>query len=125
MIVFPKATLFAVLAVAAFGPAFAQTARPFITLHEALETDGRSVSLPAGAGGLMTLTPCGRCPMKSLRSTSTTLYSFGKTRTTLAEMKNAVAANPDVFLTVRYVVKSGELLSITASIDPRAAKRNR
>jgi tRNA(Arg) A34 adenosine deaminase TadA len=112
-----RAALFAALATGAFNLAFAQAVRPFTTLNEALETDGRSVSLPASADGLMTVTPCAQCAMKSMRATSATTYFFREQPTTLAELKNAVAANPDVFLTVRYSLKSGELLSITASMD--------
>jgi hypothetical protein len=110
--------LIALCALGISGVANAQAPVPFKTRNEALETDTRAVTLPSATDSMMTVAPCSSCPIKSLRATAKSIYSLRDQPVTLTQLRNAVAANPGAFLTVTYSVKTSELVSINASIDP-------
>lgn len=105
-------------ALGVFNAAQAQSIAPFKTRNEALETDTRSVTLPSATDSMMTVATCRSCPVKSLRATAKSAYYLRDQQVTLAQLRSAVAANPGAFLTVIYAVKTGDLVSINASIDP-------
>lgn len=93
---------------------------PFTTINEALETDVRGMSLPVTADGMMTVTSCVSCPIKTLRASASTQYLLRETPVSLAEFRSAVSTNSETFVTVLYDKKTQQLLSVTASIDPPA-----
>jgi hypothetical protein len=115
----PRRWAAALLAAGWLTSAQAQNA-PFITINEALETDVRSMSLPVATDGMMTVTPCVSCQMKTLRSTASTQYLLRETPVSLADFRSAVATNSETFVTVLYDKKTQQLVSVTASIDPPA-----
>jgi hypothetical protein len=110
--------LMTLCALSIFAAAHAQVPAPFKTRNEALETDTRAVTLPSATDSMMTVAPCSSCPIKSLRATAKSTYYLRDQPVTLAQLRDAVAANPGAFLTVTYSVKTGDLVSINASIDP-------
>jgi hypothetical protein len=116
-----RAAGLALLAAGSLMTAQAQTPTPFVTIEEALETDGRSMSLPTNVTGVMTVTPCTSCEVKMLRSTVSTIYRLRNKPVSLADFRNAMAANSETYVTVLYAVKTNELLTVTASVDAPAA----
>ena len=98
----------------------AQAQSPFQTVSEALESDGRSMTLPAGPGGIMTVTMCQSCPIKTLHATASSAYFLRNQAVSLTVLRAAIDRNPTAFVTVLYDVKTLDLVSITASIDPPA-----
>jgi hypothetical protein len=116
-----RAAWLALLAAGSLTMAQAQTPRPFVTVKEALETDGRSMSLPTSVTGVMTVTPCTSCAVKMLRSTPSTIYRLRSKPVSLADFRNAMSTNSETYVTVLYEVKTNELLTVTASVDAPAA----
>jgi hypothetical protein len=110
--------LMTLCALGIFAVSHAQAPVPFKTRNEALETDTRSVTLPSATDSMMTVATCSSCPIKSLRATPKSTYYLRDQQVTLTQLRDAVAANPGAFLTVTYSVKTGDLVSINASIDP-------
>lgn len=95
----------------------AQTAPQFDTIEAAVEAQAGKVTLPSGPDSSLVMAPCGGCAAKSFPTTAATTYFIGRRQVTLGELAAAVSSRPDAFLTVRYVVKSGELSRVTADIE--------
>lgn len=97
--------------------AHAQVAPEFETIEAAVEAPAGKVTLPSGPDSSLVMAPCGSCAPKRFPTTPATTYFIGKRQVTLGELAAAVTPRPDVFLTVRYVVKSGALSRVTADIE--------
>lgn len=102
----------------------AQRAPELRTVNLAVEAPARAVVLPSGQNSSLITAPCGGCAPKSFLATASTAYFVNEQRVSLAELKTAVAGDPQTFLTVLYSLKTGELISVTAAIvTPRATSR--
>jgi hypothetical protein len=102
----------------------AQRANEFRNITTALETPVKSVVLPVSATSSLVMPECGSCPPKSYPVTADTKFLIGKSEVTAQELRAAVIDKPDLILTVKYTVKTGELVSVTADIEaPRASIR--
>jgi hypothetical protein len=102
----------------------AQRTNEFRNITTALETPVKSVVLPVSATSSLVMPECGNCPPKSYPVTANTKFLIGQSEVTMQELRAAVIDKPDLILTVKYTVKTGELVSVTADVEaPRAATR--
>lgn len=116
-----RRVLMALAAALAFGQAFAQRAPEFRNVNIALEVPAGTIVLPSSATSSLTMPPCAGCPARSFPITADTVYYLKRTPVTAEELRAAVLGHPELILTVKYSVKTGELVSITADVDPPAA----
>jgi hypothetical protein len=115
---------FALLAGALATSAQAQRANVFRNVTQAMETPVSSVTLPVSQTSSLVMPECASCPPKSYPVTANTRFLLGKSDVTVQELRAAVIDKPDLILTVKYSVKTGELVSVTADIEaPRAPVR--
>jgi hypothetical protein len=118
-----RASSLVLLALASLVSAEALSATPFKTINEALETSARGMSLPASQDGMMTITPCVSCEVKTLHSTVSTIYTLRDQVVSLAVFRNAISIDSEAPITVVYTVSTGQLLRVNASIDPPPAEK--
>jgi hypothetical protein len=118
-----RASSLALLAIASLMSAEALSDAPFRTINEALETNARGMSLPSSEDGMMTITPCVSCEVKTLHSTASTLYTLRDQAVSFTVFRNALALDSEAPVTVVYAVSTGQLLRVNASIDPPAAEK--
>ena len=117
---FPRAM--ALLALAALGTVGGvQAAEEIRTTQLAMEVPVSKITLPITETSPAVMPKCGNCPPASFPTTKDTTYHEGRRQITLADLKALVLQYPKLMLTVSYVVKTGELVSITADI-PGAAR---
>src|SRR6185312_3761501 len=111
------------IALAAIGAATGASAEPqkltFST--EASEVQVKNVILPLSATSSLVETPCSGCAPRSHAVTATTQYFVNKDEVTLEQLRTAITGKPDLVLTVMYVLKTGNLVSVTADIPTKAA----
>jgi hypothetical protein len=98
-------------------------ASKLVTRDLALEVAAGSIVLPSGPNSTAVFAPCGGCAPKSFPATADTVYRLRRMPVTVTDLKAAITARPDLILTVVYSVQSGQLVSITADIDPPAPRR--
>jgi len=101
------------------GAAQAQTP---LLLNESLETTAGALNPPTTQDGLMTVTPCRRCELKVLRSTSRTVYMLRDVPVSLATFRQAISTNSSIFVKVLYVTNNNELVTVTANVDASTAR---
>jgi hypothetical protein len=88
---------------------------------QASEVQVKNVILPLSSTSALVETPCPGCSPRSHATTATTQFFINKDAVTVEELRSAVAGKPDLVLTVLYVIKSGNLVSVTADLPNRAA----
>lgn len=117
-------TLLAIAAGCLTATVQAQGSPGFKTINLAVEAPAGGVVLPSGPNTALIAAPCHGCAPKSFFATATTTYFLNERPASLAELKAAVAAKPETFLTVLYSLKTGELLSVSAAVaTPRTGAR--
>jgi hypothetical protein len=110
------------MALALLGAATCASAQKYTFSTEASEVQVKNVILPLSSTSALVETPCPGCAPKSHAITPTTQFFINKDVVTLEELRAAVAGKPDLVLTVIYVIKGGNLVSITADLPtPKAA----
>lgn len=114
----------ALLACLAVGAAQAKDRVKYVTVEAAVEADAKAVVLPSGPSSTLLMAPCAGCATKPFPASANTTYYIGRKLVTLDALKAAVAAHPDIILTVSYTAKTGALTSVTADLDtaPRARR---
>jgi hypothetical protein len=81
----------------------------------AVEIPAGSMVLPQSATSSAVFPACGGCLPKSFPVTAATQYYLSKSPVTVADLKAAIIGHPDLALTVKYYVDSGQIVSISAS----------
>ncbi len=90
----------------------------------AIETVAGSVLLPSGTVGNVVVTACGKCAPVSLLATSSTQYFVARSQVSMADLRQALAGQPDAEVVVFYDVKTHELTRVRANVSagtPNAA----
>ena len=118
-----RASSLALLALASLVSVDALSATPFKTINEAIETNARGMSLPASEDGMMTITPCVSCAVKTLHSTASTIYTLRDQAVSFTVFRNALSVDSEAPVTVVYAVSTGQILRVNASINPPAAEK--
>ena len=94
-----------------------------VVLKETIETSSSLISMPTTADGLMTVTPtCGNCPTKVFRSTASTVFKLRDVPVSFTVFRQALA-NSDTYVAVQFIQSTNDLVSVTANIEPPAARK--
>lgn len=118
--------LLGVAAAAAVSSASAQErAATMVTANEAHEVSSSALTLPASEDGVAVYATCGGCPAKSFAATAATKYYLQGTSVSLADFRAAILGRPNLTLTAKHSVRSGALVSISASVAPTSAAAQR
>ena len=121
-----RRVLLVVAAAAAMSSVSAEQKPPkMVTVNEAHEVRGSSLTLPATESGVAVFPTCRECAPKSFSASASTQYFLQRTPVTLADFRAAVLGKPDLALTVKVSVESGALISIAAQVPPTAANPRR
>jgi hypothetical protein len=115
--------LFATIAALGLAGA-AQAQKPdFEILEHAVEILSGKVTLPSTPESGLVMPRCWDCPPKSYETNAETRYFLGDQEVSLGEFRAAVAPRVDTFLTVKYALKTGVVLRVTADIVPPTPTR--
>lgn len=115
-----------VVAAAAMSSAYAQhKPSKLVTVNEAQEVAASAITLPATESGLAVFATCAGCPAKGFPASAATKYYLNRTPVKLADLRAAILTTPDAVLTVKYSVRNGQLVSISAPVAPTSAAPRR
>ncbi len=114
---------FSLLAVAMALPLSAAPpkAPPRIPTETLVETTAENVILPNGANGIVVYSECKGCPMRSSRTSVSSVYRFNEQALTLQELRSALVKYPKTNINVIVAAKTRDLLLLDATNEVVAA----
>jgi hypothetical protein len=109
------------IGLAAFAAATCASAQELMVPNTVGEIQVQNIIFPVSATSPLLETPCPGCPPRSHAVSAKTLWLLNKRPVTLAEFHQAVASKPTLILTVKYEIKTNNLISVAIDHLPGAA----